>query len=104
MVTILTEVIKKLISDGADPNDLQAEFEEAVQSTLEWGLWGDGRWRQEYVCSRCGSPYAGICADKDVEVKITDVRNPAFHKNQEGVTRIPLKQWIARTKGLAEKG
>ncbi len=92
-MTILTRVIQVLISKGADPNELQHEFENAVNETLEWVLWGDERWRPNVVCSKCGSPYGAICSD-DPKVDILDSKNPAFHKNQEGVTRIPYKEWL----------
>lgn len=95
-MTTLAEVVQKLISEGADPNDLQDEFEEAVKNTLDWGLWGDGRWRKNMVCSKCGSPYGGICSDNP-KAAITDFSNPSFHKNQEGVARIPYKEWLKRT-------
>lgn len=95
-MTKLTEVITELIKIGADPNDLQNEFEEAVSATQEWGLWGDTYWRREEVCSKCGSSYAGICSDKGTTPKISDFNNPAFHKNQNGVDIIPLKDWLLK--------
>ena len=94
-MTILTELVQKLISDGINPNDLQKEFEEAVTRTQDWSLWGDGRWRMNTVCSKCGSDYAGICSD-DPKANLGDFDNPSFHKNQVGVTVIPFKEWQRR--------
>ena len=91
-----SEIIKELIAGGADPNDLLEEFENTVKETQEWAIWGDGRWRREMVCSRCGSPYAGICSDG--HVKIGDSKNPALHRNQPGVSCIPLKEWLLKKK------
>ena len=91
------EIVQKLIAEGTDPNELQDEFEKAISDTLDWGLWGDGHWRKNMVCSKCGSSYAGICSD-DPKAKIVDFRNPTFHKNQEGVTNIPYKEWLKREK------
>ncbi len=92
--TILTEVVQKLIAEGANPNDLKEELEEAIEDTQEWGLWGDGTWRKETVCSKCGSVYVGICSDEGTDPDIVDFDNLAFHKNQKGVTVIPLKEWL----------
>lgn len=97
-MTTLTEILQRLISEGADPNELQDEFEKAVSDMLDWVLWGDGHWRENMVCSKCGSSYAGICSD-DPNTKITDFENPTFHKNQEGVARITYKEWLRRQKG-----
>lgn len=91
--TILTEVLQKLITEGANPNDLKEEFETAIEDTQEWGLWGDGRWRKETVCSKCGSVYAGICFDEGTN----------FHNNQKGVTVIPLKEWLKLHPGKESK-
>ncbi len=94
-MTVLTRVIQVLISKGADPNELQHEFENAVAETLEWVLWGDDGWRRYMVCSKCGSEHGGICSD-DPKVKLDDFHNPSFHSNQLGVIRIPYKEWLKR--------
>ena len=95
-MTELTQLLQRLIEQGADPNDLQKEFKAAVVATLEWGLWGDNHWRRNTVCSKCGSSNAGICADKGTELDFMDFDNPAFHKNQLGVNTIPYKDWLKR--------
>jgi hypothetical protein len=92
-----TDLIIKLIFQGADPNILESEFRDAVENTQEWGLWGDMRWRKEIVCSKCGSRMMGICFDKlpdGSHPNILDSHNPRFHKNQLGVKQIPLKEWL----------
>ena len=51
----LTETVVELVKSGADPNDLAREFEDAVMnSSCDWALFGDGRWRKDTVCSICG--------------------------------------------------
>jgi len=58
----LSETIFELLEAGADPNDLEKEFEVAVlNSGCDWALFGDGRWRKDTVCSICGLWVAGIC-------------------------------------------
>mgnify|MGYP001608785753 FL=1 len=79
-MSALTDVVSRLIADGADPNDLQDEFEEAVVATGDWGLWGDGHWRREFVCSECGSVYPGLCG----------------HANGPAPT-CSLKEWLAKS-------
>ena len=75
----LTETVVNLVNEGADPNDLQHEFEKAVlESDMDWALWGDGRWRKKTVCSECGSPLAGLC--------------------EHPHTVIPLREWLAKNK------
>ena len=92
-MTEFEELVKSLIEHGADPNSLSEDFESAVSQTELWGLWGDGRWRENLVCSKCGSAYGGICADDGSTAKADDFENKEFHKNQKGVTMIPYKLW-----------
>ena len=94
----LAELVAELVAAGADPNELQADFEDAVEATETWGRWGDGRWRPATVCSKCGSPYAGVCHDGEggtLEGSL-DENNLAFHMRQPGVSTIPLKEWLGK--------
>ena len=62
----LSEAIFELLEAGADPNDLEKEFEIAVRNSgCDWALFGDGRWRKDTVCSICGSWVAGICGHEN---------------------------------------
>ena len=62
----LSEAIFELLEAGADPNDLEKEFEIAVRNSgCDWALFGDGRWRKDTVCSICGLWMAGICGHQD---------------------------------------
>ena len=87
------DLVKRLITEGQNPNDLLEQFTASVEETGVWALWGDMQWRENNVCSKCGSAYGGICADKGAKVSMTDFGNPAFHKNQPGVTMIPWNKW-----------
>lgn len=61
-----TEVIVRLIRDGADPNELQGEFDDAViAADCDWELWGNGQWEKATVCSICGSSVPRICGHQD---------------------------------------
>ena len=52
------------------------------------------KWRLDTVCSKCGSWTADICSDIGPEIlRNWDFKNPAFHKNQPGVTSIPRLEW-----------
>lgn len=96
----LRDVLQRLIHEGADPNELQRKFDEAITDTLDWVLFGGGHWHRHMVCSKCGSGLAGVCADPGADVKLDDFDNPAYHKNQPGVRVIPYKEYQTRYSSL----
>lgn len=93
MATALTEVVQQLIAGGANPNDLQEEFEKAIDPIL-WVVCGDREWWQNMVCSKCGSWAAGICGDPGTPARWDDPKHPGLHSNQPGVQRIPYRVWL----------
>mgnify|MGYP001613582149 CR=1 FL=1 len=98
----LADLVTKLLLQGADPNALQEEFEETVIQHGDWALWGDGRWRLDTVCSKCGSGYAGVCSDVGLDGKhpnIMDDDSLLRHANQLGVRNILRKEWLAQAAG-----
>ena len=51
---------------GDDPNDIAAGIERAINEVAtDWTQWGNGTWREDTVCSVCGSALAGICGHQD---------------------------------------
>lgn len=67
------DVVREIVRGGVSPNDLAAALEVAA-SECDWALWGDDRWRQDYVCAKCGSPYAGICGTPENAKGIAEYR------------------------------
>lgn len=55
------EFVRTRLAAGDDANVITTEIENALEEQGDWGLWGDGQWRTNTVCARCGSPYSGIC-------------------------------------------
>ena len=88
----LSEAIFELLEAGADPNDLEKEFEIAVRNSgCDWALFGDGRWRKDTVCSICGLWVAGICGHE---------KSP----NQEIILRSEYERRNARKEMKADEG
>ena len=103
--TELTPIVHKLLRAGANPNDLDAELQDAILSAgMDWALFGDDTWRQDTVCSICGSWAAGICGEptKPGEPK-TDIlsrTDTRLHKNNP-FQEVILASEYRRRQGLA---
>ena len=87
----LSEAIFELLEAGADPNDLEKEFEIAVRNSgCDWALFGDGRWRKDTVCSICGLWVAGVCGHQN-------------DPNQEIILRSEYRRRKKESKGKEEE-
>ena len=89
------QMAQRLVEGGSDPNDLLRAFEEAMSGVEDWARWGDGRWRRDYICSKCGSPYVGICGEGE-HFSFALLRSPLLHRNQPGVERILRSEYNRR--------
>ena len=57
-------VRERLAAD--DPNVITRNVCEAIASiATDWVLWGDGEYREDTVCSICGSDLPGVCGHQN---------------------------------------
>ena len=58
--------VRERLAAGDNPNVITRGIEEAlITEAKDWVLFGDGRWRQDTVCSICGLWTAGVCGHQD---------------------------------------
>ena len=66
------EFVAGRLAAGDDPNAIKREVRIAlIAEATDWDLWGDRRWRQDTVCSICGSEFASVCGhERDPERRV----------------------------------
>jgi hypothetical protein len=91
-MTEYDEFVAARMAAGDDANQIAGSIESAIARTGDWELWGDGEWRKNFVCARCGSAYPGICGTPSGSKSISEFKGCTDEKP------ILYKEWLRRQK------